>query len=104
MRILLISLGAWLVAGTSAWAQSTPVLTQIDTDLLDQGNEVDVLQFVEDRIFDQTDEFADNLDQFFKDTFQGQPPITGNDLPNPYATTLRSQAGYYRVTLTQPSR
>lgn len=89
----------------SAFAQmaypSYPVGNALDAILLDTGKDVDPVVYPEEVVRSQarqtTAYFTTLLDQR-----TSAPPLRSLDLPSPYQASVRTQAGYYRVTQTEP--
>ncbi|MGQ9836789.1 MAG: hypothetical protein ACUVRV_02185 [Cyanobacteriota bacterium] len=89
----------------SAFAQlaypSYPVGDALDALLLDTGKDVDPVVFPEEVVRSQarrtTTYFTTLLNQR-----TNTPPLRSLDLPSPYQASVRTQAGYYRVTRTEP--
>lgn len=80
---------------------SYPVGDALDAILLDTGREVDPVVFPEEVVRSQAQQttlyFTNLLNQR-----TGAPPLRSLDLPSPYQASVRTQAGYYRVTRTEP--
>ncbi len=85
-----------------ALAQSNPFLRQVDGILLDAPPTADFTIFPEDVLRSRTQSFSSALEQFQDRRFSAAP-INRPNLPTPYNSTLGSQAGYYQVTLSEPS-
>lgn len=96
--------GAALAAAMNcpALAQSNPFLRQVDGILLDAAPSEDFTVFPEDVLRGRTQSFSTVLEES-QDRRFGAAPISRPNLPTPYNSTLGSQAGYYQVTLSEPS-
>jgi hypothetical protein len=104
LAILLGCLSAGIPIG-SALAQiaypSYPVGDALDRILLDTGGNVDPVIFPEEVVRSQ----ARQTTAFFTTLLNQRtniPPLRSLDLPSPYQASVRTQAGYYRVTQTEP--
>ncbi|MFS8856488.1 hypothetical protein NW851_01180 [Synechococcus sp. H55.7] len=104
LAIVLGCLAAGLPVG-SAFAQiaypSYPVGDALDEILLDRGKDVDPVIFPEEVVRSQ----ARRTTAFFTTLLNQRaniPPLRSLDLPSPYQASVRTQAGYYRVTQTEP--
>jgi len=108
MRLTLAIVLGYLAAGIpvgSAFAQiaypSYPVGEALDRILLDMGKEADPVIFPEEVVRSQ----AQQVTAFFTTLLNRRtniPPLRSLDLPSPYQASVRTQAGYYRVTQTEP--
>mgnify|MGYP000033725991 CR=1 FL=1 len=108
MRLALAIVLGCLAAGIpvgSAFAQiaypSYPVGDALDEILLDRGRDVDPVVFPEEVVRSQ----ARRTTAFFTTLLNQRtnvPPLRSLDLPSPYQASVRTQAGYYRVTQTEP--
>ncbi|MFT0813897.1 hypothetical protein [Synechococcus sp. OH20] len=108
MRLALAIVLGCLAAGLpvrSAFAQiaypSYPVGDALDEILLDRGKDVDPVIFPEEVVRSQ----ARRTTAFFTTLLNQRaniPPLRSLDLPSPYQASVRTQAGYYRVTQTEP--
>ncbi len=101
---IVVMVAASSVIGWSApsWAQSNPVEDQIDSILLDERRDIEPALTYPEVIIQQ--QYGD-ISTFFEalyDQFVPEPPISNRDLVTPYQASVASQAGYYRVTLTEP--
>ncbi|MFS8861012.1 hypothetical protein [Synechococcus sp. H60.2] len=108
MRLTLAIVLGCLAGGIpvgSAFAQITypsyPVGEALDQILLDTGKEADPVIFPEEVVRSQ----ARRTTAFFTTLLNQRtniPPLRSLDLPSPYQASVRTQAGYYRVTQTEP--
>ncbi|MGF1577494.1 MAG: hypothetical protein ACFCU9_16440 [Cyanophyceae cyanobacterium] len=98
-----VAVMAGAMMGDSAWAQTNPFLRQVDGFVLDAPPNEDFTIFPEDVLRERTNSFTDAVDRYQQTQRFAEPPISRPNLPTPYNTTLGSQAGYYQVTLSQPS-
>jgi len=108
MRLTLAIILSYLAVGIpvgSAFAQiaypSYPVGDALDEILLDRGRDVDPVVFPEEVVRSQ----ARRTTAFFTTLLNQRtnvPPLRSLDLPSPYQASVRTQAGYYRVTQTEP--
>ncbi|MFS8894716.1 hypothetical protein [Synechococcus sp. O70.1] len=108
MRLALAMVLGCLAAGIPARGvfgqiayPSYPVGNTLDEILLDKGREVDPVAFPEEVVRSQ----AKRATAFFTALLNQRtniPPLRSLDLPSPYQASVRTQAGYYRVTQTEP--
>jgi hypothetical protein len=105
MRVLLtVALGASMAMGLAApsWSQVYRVGTETEEIILDQGNDEDIDAFPEDVVKRQSQEFSTYTTTLFTERFASTDPMLPPDLPSPFNASVRGQAGYYRVTMTEP--
>ncbi|MEN9203274.1 MAG: hypothetical protein Q6K80_10820 [Thermostichus sp. DG_1_6_bins_120] len=89
----------------SAFAQiaypSYPVGDALDAILLDTGSDVDPVTYPEEVVRSQSQQVTAYFTTLLNQR-TAAPPLRSLDLPSPYQASVRTQAGYYRVTQTEP--
>ncbi|MDX2271821.1 MAG: hypothetical protein NW237_07705 [Cyanobacteriota bacterium] len=102
--VLTVALGTVFLAVAAApmQAQTYPVGSAVDSIILDSGNDIDAIAFPEDVVEAQYRDLNAYFVDLFNQRFASQEPMFSLDLPSPYQASLRTQAGYYRVTQTEP--
>lgn len=105
MRILLaMALGVSLIGSLAApgWTQTYKVRTEIDDLLFDKGNQVDAATYPDVAVNRQAKQLTNYLNSLITQRTSAQAPILNQDLPSPYTSSIRKQAGYYRTTNSEP--
>ncbi len=80
---------------------SYPVGDDLDAILLDRGKDADPVAYPEQVVRSQARQVTVYFTNFLNQRTK-TPPLRSLDLPSPYQASVRTQAGYYRVTQTEP--
>ena len=104
MRLLAaLSLGGLgaIVTATAGVAQ-IPLHDQYDDIAYSRLEPVPVLKWSDIVVADQYQQFHQFNRDVYSELIYDAPLIETVDLANPFTSTVANQAGYYRVTLTEP--
>ena len=92
--------GLGVLVGASAGLAQVPIYDQFDEIVLGPTHP---LFAPEINVYWQYRDFNQFHREYYEQEFLSKPLIYTPDLVNPFTSTVGNQAGYYRVTQTEPS-